>query len=128
MRIQSTLICALPLLAGAHAAEQKPQQHPLGAVFEKISETVSPYLPPAVFDFFANFAPVEHAAARVAAQNVVPLNLQNWHAVLASGASTSKMEPEVWWVYVTGGNKTCFGMCDKADKAWNVSDSPEVRI
>lgn len=47
---------------------------------------------------------------------VEKLNLRNFQRKL-----TPKVEyEEEWLIYNTGGNKTCFGNCAKADEAWSV--------
>ncbi|KAI9837634.1 MAG: hypothetical protein M1838_004776 [Thelocarpon superellum] len=69
---------------------------------------------------YAAFTPIDDVASKVASKNVVTLGLDNWKSVLTPAASSSQ-DPEVWWVFVTGGNKTCYGQCDKVEKAWNES-------
>lgn len=54
----------------------------------------------------------------VAEKNVVPLTLSNWQSNLVA---TEEEGPQEWLVFVTGGNKTCFGRCGVAEKAFNVS-------
>ncbi|KAI9812383.1 MAG: hypothetical protein M1832_000418 [Thelocarpon impressellum] len=127
MRLQSALVCTLPLLVAAQAEQQQQQQQqqkPLGGLLEKLQS----YIPPQAYAVLAKLAPglatgpVQEAAARVAAKNVTPLTLENWRDTLTAGEAVSReAEPKVWWVYVTGGNKTCLGQCDRADKAWNES-------
>lgn len=61
--------------------------------------------------------PIDAGAAAVAAKNVQKVNIRNYHRLLAP-----KVEgEEEWLIYATGGNKSCFGRCGKADLAWNVS-------
>lgn len=59
--------------------------------------------------------PIDAGASAVAANVVQPLNMNNWQTHL-----WPKETPEEWMVYITGGNKTCFGRCGHADKTWNV--------
>lgn len=67
-------------------------------------------------------SPADAGASKVAEVVVSPLTLENWKSVLApSAASAVKGEPEHWMVYINGGNKTCYGLCGNATKAWNVS-------
>src|SRR2546429_7085800 len=107
MRLIASAFLALPLLASAE------QQNPLAGLFQKISS----YLPS------SNLAkhPIDTAAAKIAGKNVHTLTLSNWLETMHNGISTKASQPEEWWVFVTGGNKTCFGMCEKVEKAWNVS-------
>lgn len=65
--------------------------------------------------------PVEAAAAAFADKKVQKINVRNYKRIL-----TPKLEgEEEWLIYATGGNKTCFGKCARADAAWNVSCSTE---
>jgi PTH2 family peptidyl-tRNA hydrolase len=41
--------------------------------------------------------------------------MSNWQSLLEPSS-----EPQDWLLYITGGNKTCFGRCGNADKAFNV--------
>ena len=106
MRLVASAFLALPLLAAAE------QQNPLAGLFQKFSS----YLPS------GNLAhPVDATAAKIAGKNVHTLTLSNWQETMHNGISTKPSQPEEWWVFVTGGNKTCYGMCEKVEKAWNVS-------
>ena len=68
--------------------------------------------------------PIDVSASKVADVSVSPVTLSNWKDVLRPGSSAKgNNEPEEWIVYVTGANKTCYGMCAQADKAWNVSNN-----
>lgn len=46
---------------------------------------------------------------------VTHFNLNNYQSLLEPSAT-----PQDWFVFVTGGNKTCFGMCGRAEKEFNV--------
>lgn len=119
MLLPSTLLPLLALLTSAHAQEQA--QHPLGAWFEKLAS----YLPAGAISSAGQAA----AAARPTSSNVTPLTLENWREVLGPKPSVDGVEPEPWWVYVTGGNKTCYGLCGKTDAAWEVGhESSSSRI
>lgn len=54
----------------------------------------------------------------LAEKNVVPFTLANWESKLAASVDDG---PQEWLIFVTGGNKTCFGRCAVAEKAFNVS-------
>lgn len=54
----------------------------------------------------------------VADKAVVPLTLTNWDSTLVASEEEG---PQEWLVFITGGNKTCFGRCGVAEKAFNVS-------
>ena len=60
--------------------------------------------------------PLDTAASAIAGAVVQPLNMQNWKTHLWPKAD----EEQEWLVFMTGGNKSCFGRCDRANRAWNV--------
>lgn len=67
-------------------------------------------------------APKAAASAKVAEHAVTPLTFANWKDVIQhSGAVQEYNPPEAWMVYITGGNRTCGGLCERPDRAWNVS-------
>ena len=103
MRLISSLILALPLLASAQSYPQ------LQSVFSKIKS----YIPSAAT------ATTPEAAAEAARKNVIPLTLDKWQETFA--ASGAQAPGQEWYVLITGGNKTCFGLCDVVEGAWNVS-------
>lgn len=100
MRISSALFLALPLLAAAE------EQKPLKAWLDKLSS----YIPSAVQH------PIENAAAKSAKVHVTHVTMYNLKDTLVPNG-----QPQEWWVYVTGGNTTCFGQCKITGQAWNVS-------
>ena len=51
----------------------------------------------------------------ISAKDVTPFTLDTWQSALEPSS-----EPQDWYLYVTGGNKTCFGRCGCADAAFNV--------
>jgi len=70
--------------------------------------------------------PLDAGAAKVASMTVhQSLNTTNFKSTLLAPAlqATTKNSPkqEEWMVFVTGGNKTCYGLCETAEKAWNTS-------
>lgn len=112
MRVSASLVVALSTLAVAQ------EQNPLNDIGDKLKgwfEKVQSYVPA------APSAPVDAGAAKVAEVKTVPLTLENWRETLTPSASAMSEGPEEWMVYITGGNKTCYGMCGEADKAWNES-------
>ncbi|PYH73459.1 aminoacyl-tRNA hydrolase [Aspergillus vadensis CBS 113365] len=105
------VVALLPALAVAQ--EQVPLADRVQGWFNKAKS----YLPTAT--------PVAPAAAvvekvvektKIQEKTVSEFNLTNWQSYLEPAS-----EPQDWLVYITGGNKTCFGRCDKADKAFNES-------
>ena len=65
---------------------------------------------------------IDAGASAIAGQVVQPLTLQNWKAHVGP----KPHEPEEWLVFITGGNKTCFGRCDHVDATWNVCTRPSM--
>lgn len=110
----STILLALPALALA-ADDQKP----LGGLFDKIKGAVkaaSTYIPSSIPSVIPD--PVDAGAAKVADRVVHHLNASNWRSIVVP--SEKGTAPEPWMIYLTGANKTCHGMCENADAAWNV--------
>lgn len=109
MRFTTTLLLFTGL---ALAQEQKPLNERLNAWFDKAKS----YIPQAATE------PVKTAASGTAAKNVVRLTKDNWASVLTpSPVATQASGPEPWMVLVSGGNKTCFGQCERTETAWNKS-------
>ncbi|KAE8147433.1 hypothetical protein BDV25DRAFT_160402 [Aspergillus avenaceus] len=100
----------LPILpALAVAQEQVPLANRVQGWFDKAKS----YLPTAT--------PVVPAVEKVVEQKieqktVTPFNLTNYQTLLRPTS-----EAQDWLVYITGGNKTCFGRCGHADKSFNES-------
>lgn len=97
-------LAVLPALAAAQ--EQTPLVERVQGWFNKAKS----YLPSPT-----PVAPVEKVTGQIAQKAVTPFNLSNWHSLLEPSS-----EPQEWLVFVTGGNKTCFGRCGRAEKAFNV--------
>lgn len=101
----TSLVTLLPALAMAQ------EQIPLADRVQGWFNQVKSYVPAA-----APAAPIEKLADKVTAKNVTPVSMSNWQSILTPGP-----KEEDWLIYTTGGNKTCFGRCATADKAFNVS-------
>jgi hypothetical protein len=103
----SSILAGVSLLAAAPSyCNQGPFQKVLSAVNNKVFNT-----------------PVSET---VAANRVYNLTLSNWRYILPYDLSKSKAlkgadGEEEWYVYFTGKNRTCFGLCERADAAWQVS-------
>jgi len=115
----STLLLALPALAAAQGF-----QHPLldqaKNWFAKASESVSSLVASAT-DSVAASQPLAPVAAKLANLNVNRLTVENHKELLQPGAATAHPSIEQWLIFVTGGNKTCYGLCGAAETAWNES-------
>ncbi|MCJ1424525.1 hypothetical protein MMC29_002413 [Sticta canariensis] len=110
MRLSTALLVALPALAATQ------QQFPLANTLQSWFEKAKSYLPDAAT------APVTTAAAKAAAANITPLTVDNWQSVLSpspSHASNTWDGPETWMVFVSGTNKTCYGLCGGLEVSWN---------
>jgi hypothetical protein len=103
MRLINLFILSLPLLTSAQSFPQ------LQSVLSKIKSFVPS----------AATVTTSDAAAAAVRKNVVPLTLDNWHKTFA--APSVQEASREWYVLVTGGNKSCWGLCDAVEKAWKVS-------
>jgi hypothetical protein len=101
----TSLVTLLPALAMAQ------EQVPLAERVQGWFNQVKSYVPTA-----APVAPIEQLAQKVSEKTVTPVSLNNWQSILAPAT-----QPEDWLIFTTGGNKTCFGRCGTADKAFKVS-------
>ena len=97
--MQLSGLLLLPLLV---AADQQPLMDKVSGWYDAAKAYVS--------------NPVDEGAAKFTDLNVKKMNRNNWEQIL-----TPKVEgQEDWLIYVTGGNKSCFGKCGRSDEAWNV--------
>ncbi|KAJ5700937.1 hypothetical protein N7493_011983 [Penicillium malachiteum] len=103
----TSLVALLPALALAQ--EQVPLADRVQGWFNKAKA----YVPTAV-----PADPIVKMSEKVTEKQVTSLNLENWESVLAPA-----QEPEDWLIFVTGGNKTCFGRCGHATDAFQESVS-----
>lgn len=106
----STMLVLAPLLLALPAIATAQEQKPLG---QSLLDKVKSYIPGLAQE------PVAAGAAKVAAANVTPLTNSNWEEVLSPKTTSPGQGPETWMVFVSGGNKTCYGRCAKVEEAWN---------
>jgi hypothetical protein len=104
----TSLITLLPALALAQ--EQVPLADRVQGWFNKAKNLVPTAVPA---------DPIQKMAEKVSEKRVTEVTMQNWQSLL-----TPAEDAQDWYIYVTGGNKTCFGRCDVADKAFKVRTSP----
>ncbi|KAL9029305.1 MAG: hypothetical protein Q9196_002445 [Gyalolechia fulgens] len=109
MRLTPVLIAVLPLTVTAE--QQKPLGGSLQTWFEWFDKAKS-YIPNAAS------APLS-TAAKAASSNVVSLTKDNWKSVLKPSTSDQFEGPESWMIFISGGNKTCYGKCGGVEQAWN---------
>lgn len=125
MRLSSTLVL-LPALVAAQG--QVPLKEQVQGWFDKAKS----FLPTNV-NVPAAVKPVVDAPAQQAVpppalteKPVTQVTVDNWQSVLDPvQAGVSQNERELM-VFITGGNKSCFGHCQRADQAWKVSSSPYI--
>lgn len=101
----TSFVTLLPALAVAQ------EQVPLADRVQGWFNQVKSYVPTAV-----PAAPIEKLAEKVSEKTVTHVSLNNWQSILAPGPKEAD-----WLIFTTGGNKTCFGRCAQAEKAFNVS-------
>lgn len=111
----SGLILALPALAVAQ--QQIPLVDQLKGWFAKATASVSTAVEKATHASIPD--PVAAAAAKVADLKVERLTVANHMDVLLGSDAAPGIE--TWEVFVTGGNKTCYGRCNRAETAFNES-------
>ncbi|KAI4161763.1 MAG: hypothetical protein LQ342_004595 [Letrouitia transgressa] len=109
MRLISSILLAFSLTINAQ------QQKPLGESLQSWFNKAKSYIPSAAT------SPIASTAAKTAAANVVSLTNSNWESVLSPSSSDQAHGVETWMVFFSGGNKTCYGRCGRAEKAWNES-------
>lgn len=62
-------------------------------------------------------SPIDAVADAITGAVVQPLGMQNWKTHIWPKPD----EEQEWLVYMTGGNKSCFGRCGHTNRIWNVS-------
>lgn len=99
--LASAVAAALPLLASAESPFEQYQAQFSGFVNNFGSKLPNP----------SRYDPAEAAAAKAGPKKMDILTLGNWKDTLYSAVKPGSAKPTEWWVLVTGGNKTCLGMC-----------------
>jgi hypothetical protein len=114
--MRPSLFLALPALCLA-ADPQQPIGERLKGWWNKATSYVDSSVPSIIPDV------LDSGAAKVAEVAVVNLNSSNWKEIVTPGEATFTGDPHEWLIYIGGGNKSCFGGCGNATKAWNVCNS-----
>lgn len=100
----SLAVAALP----AFVAAQEGPFDQYKAQFQNFLGNYASYIPsipnPGAHD------PVAAAAAKAGSMKLNVLTLDNWKDTLYEPVIAGSTVPTEWWVLVSGGNKTCFGM------------------
>jgi hypothetical protein len=119
MRFSTSAVLALPLLAAAAESpfeQYKAQfQNFLGSFGVKPAVAAKEAVKEAAGAAAGAAGAAAHAAGTAAhaatgtkeVQDVDVLTLDNWKDTLYSNVKPGSVDE--WWVFVTGGNKTCFG-------------------
>ena len=116
MRTSPALLAALPALAAAQ--QQFPFVNQIKGFFGQASASASSAVHSSLPTDIPMPDPIAAGASKIADAKVNRITLDNYHQILVPGAATASPGIEDWMVYVTGGNKSCFGVCERADKAW----------
>lgn len=116
MRFSPALI-ALPALASAQ--QQIPLVDQVKGWFAKATDAASSFASSVPTPSIVN--PVDVAASSISDAATEKLTLENYQKILRPGAATASPGIEEWMVFITGGNKTCFGLCEHSEKEWNRS-------
>lgn len=105
----TSLVALLPVVVLAQ--EQVPLADRVQGWFNKAKALVPTAVPAEPIVKLA-----EKVSEKVSEKSVTPMTLNNWQPMLEPAS-----EAKDWYIYVTGGNKTCFGRCGRADEAFKVS-------
>ena len=100
----------LPFLTFTAAVAAAHEQVPFAQRVQSWLSNVKGYIPSPT-----PVVPLQKAANQIVLKTVTPFNLSNWQSILEPAS-----DREDWLVYITGGNKSCFGRCGNANKAFNV--------
>ncbi|CAD6590931.1 MAG: hypothetical protein ASARMPRED_005109 [Alectoria sarmentosa] len=122
MYLTHSLALALPALAAAQNI-QKPLIEQAGDWLYSIRDYIATNVPttmPAVPT--AVKSPVAASAAKIAALKVTSLTMDNYESELTPDPNSAK-SPQEWMVFISGGNKTCGGVCDRLEREWNETAS-----
>ncbi|KAL3479845.1 hypothetical protein BJX99DRAFT_221316 [Aspergillus californicus] len=104
------IIALLPALAVAQ--EQVPLADRVQGWFDKAKS----YLPTATPVIPVAEKVVDVPKKAIQRKDVTPIDATNWQSILEPAS-----DAQDWLVFITGGNKTCFGRCGQAEKSFNES-------
>lgn len=118
MRLSSSLLF-LPALVAAQ--QQVPLQEQLQGWFDKAKSYLPTNVPSAAAPAYAPAAEPAKPPPVLSEKPVTPMTISTWQSVLAPVEPGTPGTQREWLVFITGGNKTCFGHCLRADEAFTVS-------
>lgn len=117
-----------PIILSLSSVAVAADQQPLGGIADQVKgwfqqaqtflDKNVPNLVPGPGAQQAAKNPIKTATDKATDGLVSHLTLENWKGILKAGAHSKAGQPEEWLVYVTGANKTCYGLCDRANTAW----------
>jgi len=109
----SFAVAALPALC---TAQQIPFLDQIKTWMGAASSSISSAIP--LPSDFSIPNPVAEGAKKYATAKLDRVTLNNYQTLLQPGAATASPGIEEWLIFVTGGNKSCYGLCGPAEQAW----------
>jgi hypothetical protein len=117
MRLSASLLL-LPVLVAAQ--EQVPLADRVQGWLNK-AKSLLPSTPPAAPAAATTAVQqASKAAAPPSTKDVTTVTGENWRSLLAPVDPKTPKNERDWLIFITGGNKTCFSHCERAEKAFNV--------
>ncbi|OKL60262.1 hypothetical protein UA08_04789 [Talaromyces atroroseus] len=107
----SSLIALLPVLVAA-----QDQQYAFNDQVKGWFDQVKSFIPQAPVAPESVQQTAQKSTAKIAEKTTTQITFNNWKDVLEPST-----EPQEWLIFLTGGNKTCFGRCLRAEHAYNDS-------
>lgn len=108
--MKSSIVASLLFSVALAQDAQIPLKEKAAGWFDKAKSYI-----PSVTPSIPN--PIDAGDSAVADKKVQKINIRNYQRLLQPKIDGE----EEWLIYVTGGNKSCFGRCGKADAAWSQS-------
>jgi hypothetical protein len=99
--VAASALLGLPLLASAQDVPQYQAQ------FQNYLDKFMAYVPNIPNPSKAD--PIGAAEAKAGSLKMDVISLDNWRDVLYAHVTPQTTTPEETWLFITGGNKTCFG-------------------
>jgi hypothetical protein len=105
----SPILLLLPALAAAQ--DQKPLKDKAAGWFDKAKS----YIPSAALP-----SPIDAGVSKVAGLAVEKITGKNWRRKMLPATGDPSKGPQEWMILFSG-NTSCYGRCQQADQAFNVS-------
>ena len=115
MHLTHSLVLALPALTAAQDI-----QKPLIEQATSWIQSLRGYIPTSVPSVVPSAikSPIASTASKISALKITPLTISNYEAELTPDPN-SPQSPQEWMVFVSGGNRTCGGYCDRLEREFN---------